>query len=140
MSRQAIQDLVHRYADGVVRRDRAQWLSTWADDGVWDLGQRAPSGIAELGEFYDAAMTGFASLVQNVMNGTARVDDTAGTGTGRWYIIEFFEMVGGDKGMLLAYYDDVYVRDCYTWRFARRTLTVQYQGPPDLSADFVPCD
>ena len=37
MSRDDIQDLVHRYADAVVHYDGEQWGATWAADAEWTL-------------------------------------------------------------------------------------------------------
>lgn len=138
MSRDAIQDLVHRYADAVVRRDAAQWTATWADDAVWELGKgRRVEGRDNIVALWTGAMSGFAAVVQNVVNGTATLDLAAGTGSGRWYIIEHWQRGDDSRGILLAYYDDTYVRVDDGWLFASRELVVQYGGPPDLSGPFL---
>jgi ActR/RegA family two-component response regulator len=138
MSRDAIQDLVHLYADAVVRRDAAQWTATWADDAVWELGKgRRVEGRDNIVALWSGAMSGFAAVVQNVVNGTATLDLAAGTGSGRWYIIEHWQRADDSRGILLAYYDDIYVRVDDTWLFASRELVVQYGGPPDLSGPFL---
>lgn len=148
MSRDAIEDLIHTYADAVVRRDVDQWASTWAEDAKWELGRgRAMEGREAIVAFWNKAMDGFNAVVQNVVNGTCDLDHDAGTGTGRWYIIEHWHRmpgaaaeganVAGDRGMLLAYYDDNYVRTDAGWLFASRELTPQYSGPPDLSGTFL---
>ena len=77
----------------------------------------------------------FAAVVQTVNNGAVDIDGT--TATGRWHINEHFRRMNGDVGLLLAYYDDTYVLVDHSWLFASRTLVVQYQGPPDLSAPFL---
>jgi ketosteroid isomerase-like protein len=136
-SREAIEDLVHRYADAVVRRDPEQWGATWAPDAVWDLGRgRRMEGRDAIREFWNGAMDGFKAVVQNVVNGTADLDESAGTGTGRWYILEHFKRVDDVPGILLAHYDDVYTLVDGEWLFASRDLVIHYGGPPDLSADF----
>lgn len=138
MNRAAIEDLVHRYADAVVRRDEAQWASTWAQDAVWELGQgRRVEGRDNIVALWNAAMNGFAAVIQNVVNGTASLDDDAATGSGRWYIIEHWQRADDSRGILLAYYDDSYVRVDDHWLFAGRELTIQYRGPADLSAPFL---
>ena len=137
MSTQPINDLVHSYADAVVHRNAAQWSSTWADDAVWELGKgRRVEGRDSILAFWNSAMDGFAAVVQNVVNGTATLDLAAGTGTGRWYIIEHWQRADDSRGILLAYYDDTYVCVDDRWLFASRGLVVQYSGPPDLSASF----
>ncbi len=137
MSRDAIADLVHRYADAVVRRDPEQWSTTWATDAVWDLGKgRRVDGREAILALWNSAMDGFKAVVQNVVNGTAEIDEAAGTGTGRWYIIEHWNRADDSRGILLAYYDDTYKRVDGQWYFASRELIIQYGGPQDLSADF----
>jgi len=137
MSTQPINDLVHSYADAVVHRNAAQWSSTWADEAVWELGKgRRVEGRDSILAFWNSAMDGFAAVVQNVVNGTATLDLAAGTGTGRWYIIEHWQRADDSRGILLAYYDDTYVCVDDRWVFASRGLVVQYSGPPDLSAPF----
>lgn len=133
----AIRDLVHLYSDAVVRCDRAQWGATWAPDAVWDLGKgRRIVGREEIVALWTKAMDGFVAVVQNVVNGTARLDAGAGTGVGRWYIIEHWQRTDDSRGILLAYYDDTYSRVDGEWRFASRELVIQYGGPADLSAPF----
>jgi len=40
--------------------------------------------------------------------------------------------------VLLAYYDDTYVRHQDRWLFASRRLRSIYSGTPDLAAPFLP--
>lgn len=137
MSRHAITDLTHTYADAVVRRDADQWAGTWALDAVWELGKgRRVEGREAILGLWNGAMDGFKAVVQNVVNSTATLDEEAGTGTGRCYIIEHWCRADDSRGMLLAYYDDAYVRVDGQWLFASRELVIQYGGPQDLSADF----
>ena len=137
MSRDAIQDLVHHYADAVVHRDADQWAGTWAPDAVWELGKgRRVEGREAILGLWNSAMDGFKAVVQNVVNGTASLDESAGTGSGRWYIIEHWQRADDSTGILLAYYDDRYVRVDGSWMFASRELVIQYGGPADLSAPF----
>lgn len=138
MSSTKINDLVHRYADAVVHRDADRWSATWSADAVWELGKgRRVEGRDAILALWNSAMDGFSAVVQNVMNGAADLDESAGTGTGRWYILEHWQRVDDSRGILLAYYDDSYVRVDGDWLFASRELVVQYAGPPDLSAPFL---
>ena len=112
-------------------------VATWAPDAVWELGRgHRVEGREAIVGLWNSAMDGFAAVVQNVVNGTYELDEAAGSGTGRWYVIEHWQRADESRGMLLAYYDDRYVRTDDGWSFASRELVVQYAGPPDLSAPF----
>ena len=141
MSRDPIAHLQHLYADAVVRYDGDQWASTWAPDATWELGPtRQVEGREAIVALWHQAMGSFNAVCQNVLNGTYELDEAAGTGTGRWYIIEHYHRRGDDggvKGRLLAYYDDRYVRVDGQWLFASRRLVPQYNGPADMSGEFL---
>jgi ketosteroid isomerase-like protein len=134
--RELLAELVHRYADAVVHRNEQQWASTWSENATWILGPgREVNGRAAIVELWNSAMGRFHAVVQNVVNGEVTVDgDTA---SGRWYIMEHFRRSEGGPGILLAFYDDTYVRLPHGWEFSSRQLRVQYQGLPDLSAPFL---
>jgi len=138
MSHNAIQNLVHLYADAVVHRDAQQWEATWARDARWTLTKDFEvAGRDAIVALWSRAMGGFEAVVQNVLNGSAELDDATGTGSGRWYVHEHYRRSGGDVGILLAHYDDTYVIEDGRWCFASRTLVAHYQGAPDLSGTFL---
>jgi ketosteroid isomerase-like protein len=132
--RDAVRDLVHRYSDAVCRRDAEQWAACWASDAVWDVFGTAIEGHGAIVDLWVQAMAGFDAVVQTIQNGTASC--AGDRGTGRWYVQEHYRLASGDNGIMLAAYDDDYVRSVDGWQFARRALTRFYQGPPDLSAPF----
>lgn len=135
--REAIAELVHRYADAVVARDADQWASTWAEDAKWYLGpERSVEGRPAIADLWLKAMGGMAAVVQMVNSGEVRFNDD-GTASGRWYINEHFQRANGVVGILLAHYDDTYVKVGGAWLFSSRQLAVHYQGAPDLSAPFL---
>lgn len=136
--REKIAELVHRYADAVVHRHEEQWGATWAQDARWNLAPgRDVTGRADIVALWVKAMGNFAAVVQNVLNGAVDVDDEGGTASGRWYIMEHFLKSSGEPGILLAYYDDTYVRIDGEWLFSSRALGRQYQGAPNLSDPFL---
>ena len=138
MDRDEIASLVHRYADAVVHRDGQQWAATWAQEAVWELGQgRRVEGREAICELWQKSMGGMTAVVQTVLNGEATLDEETGTGSGRWYIQESMQRSNGVHAILLAHYDDTYIRTDEGWRFASRELTPHYKGPPDLSAPFL---
>ena len=133
-----IYDLVHRYADAVVRYDGAQWGATWAAEASWTLAPgKELEGRDAIVEFWHKAMQGFDAVIQTCLNGTYELDEAAGTGTGRWHIQESFRRKDGTPGILLAHYDDAYVLDDGEWKFADRKLVRHYHGAPDLSDAFL---
>jgi SnoaL-like domain len=136
--REKIAELVHRYADAVVHRNGDLWGSTWAPDARWVLGPgRDVSGREAIVTLWNKAIGNFSAVVQNVLNGEVTIDLDAGTASGRWYIMEHFRKLSGEPGILLAFYDDTYVRLEGEWLFASRELGRQYQGAPDLSDPFL---
>ncbi len=134
----AIQRLVHRYVDAVIHRDGAQWTSCWAVDAVWDLGGgHLVNGREAISKLWYGAMGSMAAVVQHVHSGDAWYDaGNRDRAEGRWTISERFATSTGDRGLLLADYEDGYCRTDQGWLFSRRLLTVHYRGAPDLSADF----
>lgn len=137
MSRDQIEDLVHRYSDAVVHRDGDQWAETWAPDAVWDLGdERRVEGRQAIAELWHRSMDRYAVVVQTVLHGTVDLDAGAGTGSGRWYLQDATLRHDGERAMMLAHYDDTYRRVDGAWRFASRKLSIHYRGPADLSGTF----
>jgi hypothetical protein len=137
MSRDSIEHLVHRYSDAVVHRDVEQWSSTWAEDAIWDLGRgRRVEGRDSIVELWFGAMDRFQAVVQTVLNGSVELDETAGTGSGRWYVHELMRRADGTNDLMVGHYDDLYVQVGNEWLFAARELTPHYQGPPDLTGTF----
>ena len=138
MSRDPIAELVHLYADAVVHHNGDQWGACWAPDAHWELGKgRRVEGRDAILELWHSAMDTFAAVVQTVLNGSYELDDDTGTGAGRWYTQEHFQRKTGDKGKLLAHYDDTYVCLDGRWLFNSRELVIHYGGPQDLSGDFL---
>ena len=139
----AISRLIHRYADAVVHRRGDLWGSCWAADAVWNLGRgRQVEGREAIAALWYSAMKGMAAVVQTVQNGEAWVaagdpDPAHPTqAVGRWYISERFRRADGTRGILLAHYDDQYVKRDGAWLLAGRVLQPHYMGAPDLSGDF----
>jgi SnoaL-like protein len=132
-----ISDLVHRYSDAVVRKDKDQWAATWAPTARWDLGRgRVMIGRAAIVEYWTGAVDAFDVIVQLAHNGQAVVDGARGTG--RWYVSEHTQRRHGSRGHLLAYYDDSYSLVDDQWLFASRAITVLYRGAGDPSGAFSP--
>lgn len=129
-----IRDLLHRYADAVCRHDSAEWAATWTDDGVWDLGGgREVVGRDAVVELWEQAMGGYEMVLHRYENSAATLDEAAGTGSGRAYVVETLKPADGPAAVMHGYYDDAYRRTGGGWYFARRALVRLYHGPPDFS-------
>ena len=135
MTRELLANLVHKYSDAVVHRDRDRWASCWAEDAKWELAaDRVVKGRSAIVEHWLQSMETIDVVVQMVGNGRVTIDGE--TAKGRWYFQEHVRRRDGDVGILLAYYDDTYVFVGGRWLFTSRRLTRMYHGPPDLSAPF----
>lgn len=106
---------------------------------MWDLGGgRLVEGREAIAALWFGAMKGMLAVVQHAHNGDAWVDDGSDDqATGRWAISERFHRADGNRGILLAHYDDSYRKVEGEWLFTRRLLQVHYAGPADLSAEFL---
>jgi len=135
-SRDDINNLVHSYCDRVCNNDQEAWLDLWTEDGVWNIGRGPVQGRDEIRVAMATAMDLFESVIQLALNGTATTADDSGEG--RWYFTEFARTKSNKTLYYIGYYDDTYRRVDGNWRFASRTLTWLYQGPPDLSGAFGP--
>jgi hypothetical protein len=132
-----ISRLINRYADAVVHRNGVQWSSCWADDAHWELGPgRTVEGKQAITALWYQAMGGFAAVFHVIHNGEVWEGDDADHASGRWYISENYQRSDGTRGILLAHYDDTYVRREGRWRIASRKLTAHYAGAQDLSGTF----
>lgn len=132
-----IKELLHRYADAVCRFDPEQWTNTWAPNGLWEMPRRGRiEGREAIGETWSQIMSGIPAVFHVYFNGTAELDDSDGTGTGRWYVGEFLALDTGTIAMY-GYYDDEYVLVDGEWLFLTRTLTPLYRGPADMSGQFM---
>jgi ketosteroid isomerase-like protein len=134
--RAEIADLVHRYADAVSRRDMEQWDACWAPDARWEMrADRIASDADGRCALLQHAFDVLEGVVQLVMNGTVS-EVSADEAEGRWYIVEHTRRTNGVTGLIVAHYDDRYVRMDGRWLFAARTLVRHYEGPPDLTGTF----
>ena len=85
-------------------------------------------------DYWVQAVDAFDSVVQLAHNGQATIDGDRGSG--RWYISEHMQRRDGTKGLLLAYYDDIYALVDGQWLFGNRSISILYRGAADLSAPF----
>ena len=126
--RDAISDLVHRYADAVNHRDSAAWSATFASDASWRLGsEREAKGRVEILSLWTREMQKFRKVVQTVGSGSVDLDRSGRAGSGRWYFQEHFERKDGTSGFMVAHYDDEYLQVDDRWFFATRSLVLHHR-------------
>lgn len=118
----AIRALVHRYTMAIADRDADVWASTWADDGVWDMGGRRSEGRDAVRATWEGAMARFVEVGHVATFEELAIDQTAGEATGRWTVEERTVDADGNEFAFTADYHDRYVRTPAGWRFAERRL------------------
>lgn len=119
----ALEQLIARYCDGVIRNDADTWISTWTDDATWELRPGAAvDGRDTILATWTKAMKAFSWVVQSPGACVFEVDEVAGTGSGRITIHERLKPVKGEAVSRIAVYHDTYRRIGGDWRFAGRRL------------------
>lgn len=120
----AIQQLLNRYSEGCSLRDWDQVMSTFVEEGVWEvpaIGQHV-QGHAAL----RPAMSGFAEMFDYFVqiNSPATIHVEGDHATARSIVRECGKFSGKHEALeVLGYYADEIVRTSDGWKFARRTFT-----------------
>lgn len=121
----AIRDLVRRYADCVWQCDIAGAVSLFTEDGVMDTGSGAPIvGRPALLEAYKGMLTG--DLQPFVHNHVIELDGDRATG--RCYL-DLRATRDGVSMMGSGHYEDVYIRTAGGWKFRSRKLNMRFFAP-----------
>lgn len=94
-------------------------------------------GVDAIVELWRKAMGRIDGAIQTVLNGETHLADDGLTATGRWYVQEHVLRSDGSRSLLLAHFDDTYRIVDGSWRFTSRRLTAHYNGPTDMSGDFL---
>jgi len=121
--REAIRDLVRRYAHCVWQRDAAGAAALFAANGSMEIGDRPPlRGRAAIRAEYEAsfAASHFRPMLHNHV--IALAGDRA---TGTCYL-ELTAQLEGVERVGRGHYDDTYVREDDGWKFASRVLTLAH--------------
>ncbi len=135
-SRDAISDLVHRYADAVNHKDPAAWSGTFASDASWRLGpDRVATGQAEILSLWTREVQKFRRVVQVVVGGSVALDPGGRAGTGRWEFQEHAEREDGTSSFMVAHYEDEYRQIDGQWFFANRSLVPHHRRTSETSAE-----
>ena len=136
--RQAIDDLVARFADAAVRADADAFASLWADGGRWDVGpplDRTFQGRTAIRDGFSGLIGGWEFLVQTPGYGIVEV--TGDSASGRWLTREVGRTADGAGHTNDAFYTDRYVRTPDGWRFASRAYRVFRADDQPVPGKFV---
>lgn len=117
----AIRELMETYADAASRIDKAQWLTCWTADAVWDMARGEVRGHDALSATWDALFATMDAMAFFAMPGAIHV--TGDTATARCHVREIAR-IAGKVTKFAARYDDRLVRHEGRWRFARRTYVM----------------
>jgi len=124
--RLAIRELIETYNDAVFRRDADVWISTWAEDAVWDLlGNEVPGRDAIL-QAWLGAMGGFSYVGFFATPGAIEVSGTSATS--RVYVRETLVMTDGSKRNIQGLYNDTYTKIDGAWKFSRRAYSILHEA------------
>ena len=124
--REAIRELVHRYAHCVWKKCSAAAVDLFAEDGEMDTGDRPViKGQRALRESYEQ-MLGTADLQPFVHNHLISLRGDEATGT---CYLDLRASIDGESMIGSGYYEDEYVRVEGRWKFRRRKLTMYYLVP-----------
>ena len=120
----AIQQVLNLYSEGASRRDWDQVMSTFAEDGIWEVPRRdlLLQGHGPI----RAAMQGFVAAMDFFvqLNTPAIIEVDGDRATARSTIRECGKYSDGDEALeVLGHYADQLVRTDAGWKFARRTFT-----------------
>jgi uncharacterized protein (TIGR02246 family) len=130
----ALRNLMSRYVDAVNRYDAEQWISTWAEDGVWNLLGTPVQGRDAILGLWQQMMATFEYALLFPSSCLFNIDGDSASG--HWYIHEYSRDLEGNKTAILSRYVDTYSKTDGQWLFQTRDYGFIYNGPPDFSGDF----
>jgi len=130
-----IRQLHARYVDAVWRKDLAAFVDCFAQDAEWKIAGMHLRGRLEI-EGAIARLLGACERVLMTV-GTPVLEIRHGSAIGRLYCLEYARLVGAAPVMNIGIYYDRYLKEGGRWLFQWRHWSLQYRGPPDLSAPFV---
>lgn len=132
IDREAIRDLVRRYAHHVWQGQPRECAALFSEDAEMDTGDRPPiRGRAALQATYEEMLVG-AALRPFVHNHVIELDGDRATGI---CYLDLRGTIGGRSVAGTGHYEDEYVRAGGLWRFRSRKLSMGEPVEPDRSGD-----
>jgi uncharacterized protein (TIGR02246 family) len=130
---EAVQDLVGRYCEAVLRNDAAIFADVWEPDAVWCIpGARIVEGRSAIVSTFARIRRGYSLCVQQILNSVIEPQDDA-EARARFQVRELQWRPDGSGSELIGIYHDVIsVDQADRARFKRRDFELLYDGPVDL--------
>lgn len=126
-ARLAIQELVNRYTDSILRVDVDSYANCWSETASWHIMGQHLQGREQIVGFYKSLTEATLHVRHLSHSPILRIDgDTA---TGRFQVTETVCAKDGSGSLILGVYDDAYAKEEDVWRFTERKLDIIYQGP-----------
>jgi 3-phenylpropionate/cinnamic acid dioxygenase small subunit len=121
--RQAIADVLARYATGIDRRDWSLFRTVFTDDCQLDYGEiGAWNGVDAVTDFMEQTHAMAGHTLHRLTNQVITVDGDSAQA--RTYVDALIMMADNKSGVNgIGYYDDELVRTHTGWRIARRRFT-----------------
>jgi hypothetical protein len=130
----AVQNLVGRYCEAVLRADTEVFASCWTADAMWCIpGKREVSGRDDIVAAFADIRPTYRLCVQEVLN--SRIEPSDGrTASATFQVRELQWRADGTGSELIGVYHDEITLDAdgRAW-FTRRDFELLYNGPVDLS-------
>ena len=122
----AIYDLVARFDDAVNRRDKDEFRTLWAEDGVWEIGpprELSLQGADRITDIWYKMTMSAEWMFRGSFAGVVTLDGS--TGHGRWPCIETGNLGVKANGPPPGYdnraiYEDLYIKTDDIWLFKKR--------------------
>lgn len=132
--RLAVRELIETYHEAVLIHDPELWISTWCQDGHWDLGEgNAVQGRDAILAHWTEAMAIFDFVGMFGTPNGIRIDGDAATA--RWYTNEICRTKDGEMLRICGNYHDQYRREGEDWRIARRQYRILFMQRPVYQED-----
>lgn len=129
----AVQRLLGRYSESVLRCDLPLFADSWTDDATWSIpGPGVVEGREAIVAVFEEIRSTYALCVQEVLS--ARIEpDGRGGATAAVPVRELqWRRDGSGSELVGVYHDTILVDDGGRARFSARDFELIYNGPVDL--------
>jgi hypothetical protein len=134
-ARVAVEQLLGRYGDAVLRADAVAFSACWAPAARWHIpGSGTITGAAAITDEFVRIRSGYPRCLQEVLSGFVELRSD-GQWTGRWQIRELQWRDDSPGSQLVGVYHDRYELEVASGRcrFAERRFELVHRGPVDLT-------